>query len=194
MRQRILIARRRRATDAGVAPISWLQCLAIVFLFGFLPGCATYQFGNRTLYPADIQTVYVPMVESESFRPALGETLTEAICKKIETTTPYKVVGSPNADSVLKARIINDTKRVIVENKFDEPRSTDVNYQIEVTWINRRGEMMRQPQTIPLPPSMVTLGQSSAYIPEYGQSYLTSEQQAMQRLAEQVVGLMEVPW
>ncbi len=171
-----------------------------LFCYGFLlsafcilSGCASYQFGNRTLYPADVQTVYVPMVQSESFRPALGETLTEAICKEIEAKTPYKVVGNPNADSILSAKIINDTKRVIVENKFDEQRSTDVNYQIQVTWTNRKGEVLRN-GPVPLPPTFVTLGQSAAYIPEYGQSYTTSEQQATHRLAEQIVGLMEAPW
>jgi hypothetical protein len=168
-------------------------CL-LLSAFCLLPGCASYQFGNRSLFPTDIQTVYVPMVQSESFRAGLGETLTEAICKEIEATTPYKVVGSPNADSILTAKIINDTKRVIVENKFDEPRSTDVNYQIQVTWTNRRNGIVREPQMVPLPPGMVELGQSAPYIPEYGHSYTTAEQQLITRLAEQIVGLMEVPW
>jgi hypothetical protein len=157
------------------------------------PGCASYQFGNRTMFPADVQTVYVPMVHSESFRPGLGETLTEAICKQIEAKTPYKVVGTPDADSILSAKLIADTKRVIVENKYDEQRSTDVNYQIEVSWTNRKGEVIRN-SPVPIPPSLVNLGQSAVYIPEYGQSYTTAEQQNMQRLAEQIVGLMEVPW
>jgi hypothetical protein len=172
---------------------AWAICL-LLSAFWLQSGCASYQFGNRSLFPSDIQTVYVPMVESESFRPALGETLTEAICKEIEATTNYKVVSSPNADSMLKAKIINETKRVIVENKFDEPRSTDVNYQIQVTWTNRRGGIIREPQMVPLPPGMVELGQSAVYIPEYGHSYTTAEQQLISRLAEQIVGLMEVPW
>jgi hypothetical protein len=175
---------------------NWMYRRAFCLLlsaFCLLPGCASYQIGNRTLFPADVQTVYVPMVQSESFRPALGEALTEAICKEIEANTDYKVVSSPNADSILSAKIITDTKRVIVENKFDEPRSTDVNYQVQVTWTNRKGAILTD-QPVPLPPTFVTLGQSAAYIPEYGQSYVTSEQQVVHRLAEQIVGLMESPW
>jgi hypothetical protein len=158
-----------------------------------LAGCASYRFGNDTLYSADISTVYVPIVESNSFRPGLGEALTEAISKTIEARTPYKVVGSPNADSILSARLIADSKRVIVENAFDEARSTDVNYQVQVTWINRKGDMISQ-GVVPLPPAFVTISQSAAYIPEFGQSYVTSEYQAMQELADQIVGLMERPW
>lgn len=166
---------------------SWLIVIAC------LSGCARYQVGNRTLFPADVTTVFVPMVESASFRPGLGETLTEAICKEIESRTPYKVVGNANADSILKAELIADSKRVAVENKFDEQRFTDVNYQVRVTWINRRGSPIYE-NTVPLPPEFVELGQSAAYIPEYGQSYTTTELQIAQNIARQIVGMMENPW
>jgi hypothetical protein len=158
-----------------------------------LSGCAAYHVGNATLFPPDISTVYVPMVESKSFRPDLGEALTEAICKQIEAETPYKVVGTPNADSILTARIISDTKRMVVQNSFDEPRDSEVNYQVQVTWANRKGDTIYH-GAVPLPPGMVSLGQGSAYIPEYGQSYTTTEYQTMQKLAKQIVGLMEKPW
>jgi hypothetical protein len=158
-----------------------------------LPGCATYHFGNATLFPADINTVYVPMVESHSFRPDLGEALTEAIDKEIEQQTPYKVVGTPNADSVLTAKLMQDTKRVVDLNKFDEARDTQVNYQVQVTWINRKGDVIYS-GAVPLPPEFTNIGASAPYIPEYGQSYTTSQYQAMEKLAKQIVGLMERPW
>ena len=47
-------------------------------------GCAGYRFGAASLYPPDIQTVYVPVFESNSFRRNLSEWLTEAVCKEIE--------------------------------------------------------------------------------------------------------------
>jgi len=57
--------------------------------------------GTRTLYPPDIHTVYVPIIESNSYRRQLGEWLTEAVAKEIENVTPFKVVNTPEADSVL---------------------------------------------------------------------------------------------
>ncbi|HZZ27823.1 MAG TPA: LptE family protein [Pirellulales bacterium] len=159
----------------------------------FLSGCATYHFGNASLFPPDISTVYVPMVESHSFRPGLGEALTEAIGKQIEKETPYKVVGSPNADSVLTAKLVRDTKRVTDLNRFDEARDTEVNYQVQVTWINRKGDVIYN-GAVPLPPEFTTIGASAQYIPEYGQSYATSEYQVVEKLAKQIVDLMERPW
>ena len=69
-----------------------------------ITGCAGYQLGSQSLYPPDIHTVYVPIIESDSFRRYLGERLTEAVCKEIDEKTPYKVVGDSSADSVLTAQ------------------------------------------------------------------------------------------
>jgi hypothetical protein len=156
-------------------------------------GClGPYHIGNDTLYPADVQTVYVPMFESDSFRPFLGERLTEAVCKQIETDTPFKVVNSPNADSVLSGRIVNDTKRVVIENRFDDPRDTEYNMQVIVTWANRKGDVIRQ-SALAIPPS-IDIGAKADIVPEYGRSVASEQQQVIDKLAAQIVGLMESPW
>ncbi len=67
-------------------------------------GCIGYQVGAGSLYAPDVATVYVPMIESDSYRRDLGERLTEAVCKEIELKTPYKVVSTPDADSILSVR------------------------------------------------------------------------------------------
>lgn len=158
------------------------------------PGCAAYRFGNRSLYPQDIQTVYVPVFESDSFRMNLAEFLTEAIAKEIELKTPYKVVGSPQADSVLTGKITTDTKRVVIEDPYDYPRETQINMSVEVRWVDRRGAAMGQPLSVPVPQELVGLSNTGMLVPEYGQSVSTAQLQAIQRLATQIVSLMESPW
>jgi hypothetical protein len=157
-------------------------------------GCATYRVGAQSLYAPDVTSVYVPMFESNSLRPDLAERLTEAVVKEIELKTPYKVVASQNADSALSGRIVQDTKRVVVEDFYDEPRELDINLQVEVTWINRRREPIRAPIALPFPASAIGIGQSVRLIPEVGQSVAASQQQAISRLAEQIVATMEEPW
>ncbi len=168
------------------------SALATLALLG--GGCAAYRVGNGTLYAPDVQTVYVPMIESDSFRRDLGERLTEAVVKEIELKTPYKVVGTPDADSVLAARLTSDTKRVVIENQNDDPRALELNMYAEVTWYNRRRQPLRAPNMIALSPDMVAIGQTDALLPEVGQSVATQQQQAIQRLAEQIVATMEEPW
>ncbi len=171
-----------------------LGSLAAVLFAASLPGCAGYRIGNDSLYPADIHTVYVPVFSSNSFRRHLGERLTEAVIKEIELKTPYKVVGTSNADSILSGRITGETKRVIVENRFDEPREVEVNLQIQVQWLDRQSNRLREMEPVPLPPELVTISESATLIPEVGQSIAVAHQQAIQRLAEQIVSMMEAPW
>ena len=157
-------------------------------------GCATpYQIGNRSLYPQDVHTVYVPIFDSDSFRRNLGERLTEAVAKEIENKTPYKVVSTSNADSILSGRLVGETKRVVAENRFDDPRKLDVNLHVEVSWIDRTGDILYE-GCVSLPPELATVRSVATFLPEYGQSVATAQQQAVQRTAEQIVGMMEAPW
>jgi hypothetical protein len=134
------------------------------------------------------------MIQSDSFRRDLGERLTEAVVKEIELKTPYKVIGTPDADSILSAHLVSDTKRVVIENQNDDPRAIEINLFAEVTWYNRRREPLAAPVAIPVPPAMVPIGQSAPLITEGGQSIASQQQQAIQRLAEQIVSTMEEPW
>src|SRR3954467_7208606 len=94
-----------------------LNAAAILLLL--LPGCAGWQVGGRSLYRPDIRTVYVPPVQSASFRRNLGERLTEALVKEIEQKSTFKVEADPDADSTLRCSIITDSKAVLTETKYD---------------------------------------------------------------------------
>ena len=167
-------------------------------LFGLywlmLAGCATYQVGSGSLYAPDIATVYVPMIESDSYRRDLGERLTEAVIKEIELKTPYKVVGTPDADSILSVRLLGDSRRTLIENSFDDPRLSEVAIYSEVSWLNRRRLPLAPAQNVALPPELIGIDQTANLIPEVGQSVASSQQQAIERLAQQIVGTMESPW
>ena len=63
----------------------------------------------------------------------MDQRLTEAVVKEIELKTPYKVVDTPNADSILSARLLVDTRHVLVENAFDQPRVSENELRAEVT-------------------------------------------------------------
>jgi len=179
-------ARARRWCLAGIA------CALLP-----VAGCASYRFGNATLYAPNVRTVYVPMIQSDSFRTTpgidLGERLTEAVCKEIEKRTPFKVVGTADADSVLTARIVADTKRMQVESPTDQSRMVEMNIQVLVTWADRGGAVLAS-GAVPLPAASVDVGQSAALVPEYGRSVVSTQQEGLVKMAQQIVGLMEEPW
>ncbi len=159
-----------------------------------LGGCAAYQVGNQSLYPLEIRTVYVPMFESASFRPYLGERLTEAVDKEIELKTPYKVVSDPNADSTLSGRIVQEGKEVLIGSRVGDPREIQVNIHVLVSWVDRQGRLLRESSTVPLPNELVDIQGTGDLVPEVGQSVEVAQQEAIQRVATQIVSLMEKPW
>lgn len=158
-------------------------------------GCAGYRFGNRTLYPPHIRTIYVPTCESSSFRPFMGERLTEAIVKQIEQKTPYKVVSTPEAaDSILTCQIINEGKRVVAENVYDDPRQVQYWFNVKVNWIDRQQQPICPSGAVPIPTASIDLLETSNMTAEVGQSGATAQQEAIGKIATRVVTMMEAPW
>jgi hypothetical protein len=169
-------------------------CVPIVVATLGLAGCAGYQVGRGGLYRPDVRTVHVPVAQSDSYRRYLGERLTEAVVKEIELRTPYKVVDSASADSVLNIRLVSDSKRVLSNNRFSEPRDIETDFFVQLNWVDRRGDLIMTNDNLPTAPLMVNLGQQTNFVPEAGQSLATAQQEAIQKLASQIVGQMELAW
>lgn len=150
-------------------------------------GCASYHLGNQFLYRGDIRSVHVVMFESDSNRRYLGQRMTEAVIKELEQKTPLTITEPQITDSFIRGRIIQDTKRVVGENRFDEPRSLDVNWVVEIDWVDRAGTPLMQRQTI-------RISEDAVFIPEGGQSISTAQQAVIERTARQIVSQMQTPW
>ncbi len=171
--------------------IGWLlACCCLVML----TGCLGYRFGSRTLFRADVRTVHIPIVRSDSFRPQLGVLLSECLQKEVERRTPYKLAQAPTADSVLAVRLTTDTKRVTSETLTDEPRLLETILTVELSWTDRRGTTLIETRF--LPPGDVTyyFSQSADFVPEAGMSISVAQQQAAEDLAAAIVDQMEARW
>jgi hypothetical protein len=184
----------RRSHLAVTAHAGSGAVLAALAVLAAACGCAGYHIGNQTLYSCDIHTIYVPMFESTSFRRDLAERLTEAVIKEIQLKTPFHVVDSADADSILSGRIVGEHKHVTVQNSYGDPRDTEVDLQVEVQWIDRHRDSLLRKGTASLSADAATVTGTSTVMPEVGQSIQTGFQQAIQRAAQQIVAMMEQPW
>lgn len=183
---------RAWATE-NIYGLPWIISL-LLGLLGLISGCASYQFGNATLFNPNVQTIHVPVVRNDTFRHNIGVQLTEALIKTIEQRTPYKVVSDPNADSVLTCRISNDAKRVVAETVNDDPRVLNATVSIELTWTDRRGNLLLTNRFVPPGELSFYFIQGADFIPEGGQSMATAQHEIVQRLADQIVNQMESRW
>ena len=171
-----------------------LLTLVALCLLSTSSGCAGYQFGNRSLYRPDIRTVHVPVVRSNSLRRGLGERLTEQICKQIELKTPYKLTDAAAADSILTATIIAENKKILATNGLDEARDVETDFFVQVQWVDRRGDLIMSHTDVPVQPLLLNVSQATNFVPEGGQSLVTAHEEALVRLADQIVGQLEMPW
>ncbi|QGJ70730.1 Hypothetical protein PBC10988_24280 [Planctomycetales bacterium 10988] len=168
--------------------------LLLALCLGVLAGCARYRIGNQSLYRSDLRTIYVPMFQSDSYRKYLSERLYEAVLKEIELKTPYKVVNSPLADSTLEVRLINDVKRVTIFSPTDEARELEIQFSVEAVWTDRCGITLQESGPLPFVPARALKAESTKFRPEAGQSMATAQQETIDRLAQQIVALLEAPW
>ncbi len=179
-------------------------------------GCASdnnfkllgYQVGP--VHDNHVRTIRVPVFKNRTYRLGIEDDLTRAVIKEIEAKTPYKVVGGgQSADTELEGIIISSGKNVINRNQLNEVREAETTVSVEIYWRDlRTGELLSQPKkkaaqlpsaldptpvaATPDKPLLVT--STATFIPELGQSLNSSQLKACEKLASQIVGMMENPW
>jgi hypothetical protein len=204
---------QRRAKERRIV-LSLMGCCAALLL----PSCAGD--GNFTLlgyttkpnYDTSIHTVRVPIFKNQTFYRGLEFELTQAVVREIEAKTPYKVVSaSCDADTELTGNIVQFTKIILNRNQLNEVREAETIMGVEIVWRNlRTGELLSLPKkgpgapppvpadlppgAPPLKPPPVLVQSVGHFIPEVGGSITTAQKENVDRLAVQVVSMMEVPW
>jgi hypothetical protein len=84
-----------------VSVVCLLSSVICLLCFLFLGGCGpSTGYTNGSLFPTDVNSVYLQMFDNRSFRRGIEFTLSDALAKRIEVDTPYKIVSSQDrADS-----------------------------------------------------------------------------------------------
>ena len=156
----------------------------------WLTGCGTgglagYQ--NTWLHPDDVSSVYVEMFDSSGFRRGYEFKLTEAVCKRIESQTPYKIVSDRNlADSVLSGTVGTGSGVVAGDRYTGRALEREALVQVRVTWKNlQTGRLMLDNEVVYA---------AVSYSDLLGQTFDYSAGAAVNKAAQKVVELMEQPW
>jgi hypothetical protein len=196
---------------------------ALLAPLALLPGCeaggnfSLLGYTTRPNYRCDITSVRVPIFKNftyrDSTRQGIEVDLTQAIVRQIQLKTPFKI--KDDADTELSGTIVALTKNILNRNQQNLPRETETDLAVEVKWVDlRTGENLtkpaRGPGALPPPPppgspppgpgappppsptvAVYSIGQ---LIPEIGQSNATAYKQNVDRLAVQIVSMMEQAW
>jgi len=144
-------------------------------------------YQNSWLYPEQVQTVYVEMFDTTSFRRGHEFVLTDAICKRIEAQTPYKIVSDRNvADSVLSGQLGIRSSVLATDRYSAQPIEKETLVNVRVTWKDlKTGRLLIDGEKVYA---------SSSYSSPLGQTFEYSINRAVNKVAVRVVELMETPW
>ena len=128
------------------------------------------------------------MFDTGSFRRGHEYVLTDAICKRIESQTPYKIVSDMDqADTVLSGRMSGVSTHVLAGERYSgTPLEREASVRITVSWKNlKTGELLINNESVDAFVSYSTL---------LGQDFDYAAKVTVNRAAERIVELMEVSW
>jgi hypothetical protein len=168
-----------------------LWVLLTVLACTLINGCGEggiESYRNDWIYPKDVTTVYVEMFDSSSFRRGHEYVLTDAICKRIESQTPYKIVSDMDqADTVLSGRLASIGSGVLAGDRYSgRPLEKEAVVTVKVNWKNlKTGEILINNEEAHA---------FASYSTQLGQDFDYASRVAVNRAAEKVVELMEESW
>lgn len=127
-----------------------------------------------------IRTVALDIFQSREFRRGLELQLTEALAKRIEAESPFKLAKKQRADTELKGEI-QEVRQATIGRDFRlvRPRETAATVIVSFQWKDlRTGEvLLNRPRYV----------QTVDYIRPLGEDFYHAMQRAMDRMAERIV-------
>ena len=133
-----------------------------------------------------IRTVAVDIFESREFRRGIELQLTEALAKRLEAETPFRIAKKDQADTLLSGEV-REVKQSTLGRSFQtlQPRETVATFLVSFEWKDlRTGEVLvNRPNFV----------QTVDYVQLLGEDFYHATQRAADRLAEGIIEQMESP-
>ncbi len=145
-------------------------------------------YTNQSLFRDNVESVCVDMFDNQTFYRGVEYKLTDALAKRIEAGTPYKIITSKDlADSVISGQITSIGESVLTaERETGRPLEKEVLITAVVNWKNlKTGELLIDNIYVSAPMS---------YSEWQGQGFEYASAAATNKLAKKIVEIMEKPW
>lgn len=168
--------------------------LGLAGLLPFLCGCTddpTKGYTLRSPHRGGIRTVAVPIWTRGKgvYRRELEMRSTQAIVKRIELDTPYKVTRKARADTLLAGTIDLVEQRILSMNPdTGMPRELELTLHVSFKWTDlRSGKALVERSNFRV---------AGTYIPSapFSEDFFHGSEDVVSRLARRVVEQMEADW
>ncbi len=172
-------------------PIRLAVCAAVAVACCGCSGGKVGGYSQQSMYRKGIKTVAVPIWTrgKDVYRRGLEMQMTEALQKRIELDTPYKVVTKTTADTQIVGRIDRITQQVLsYDTDTGRPREKEIVISISFTWTDlRTGKAIVK---------WTRMRVAATYRPHapLNQDFFQGSEAVVNKAAKRVVEKMEKPW
>ena len=145
-------------------------------------------YSNESLFPQDVRSVYLEMFNNQTFRRGVEYELSDALAKRIEVDSPYKIVSdSDRADTVISGQIVSIGEFALsTDRELGTVLEKEVELQAVVNWKNlKTGQLMID---------HIKVSASASYSRYQQQDFKYASTLAANNLARKIVELMERKW
>ena len=170
-------------------------CLCVLCgLCGYaVSGCAgdpSKGYTTKSMFPDTVHTVAVTMFErsKDVYRRDIEIRLTEAIQKRIQQNTPYRLAKRERADSELTGELVKISQQVLSYNGLTgDPNEIEAVFTINFTWKDRRGNVLVKRENFQV---------SGTYIPSapFNENFFQGSDDILNKAAVLIVEQMESDW
>lgn len=166
----------------------WMSLILLLLLgcgYGAGGGDGGYHWGS--VYRPGIKTVAVPTFGTRDYHRGVEFQLSEALIKKIEEFTPYKVVPRERADTVLEGEVVAvRTTTLNLDPHTATPQEMQYEVTVDFTWKDlRSGKILV---------SRDNFSNTTTYYPTLGEGEFVGSENSVERLAGDIVTQMESDW
>ncbi len=158
--------------------------LIVAACTAMLGGCS---YSTERPFSREFQTIHVEMLDSREFRRELEFRLTEALVKRIEMDTPYRIAERETADVLLTGEILSVGNRTFgtdFETGLPREIGSSVALRFQVKDLRTGAILVDRPRFV----------YQTHYIPPVGESFDKGMVRGLDGLAEAMVETMETPW
>ncbi|HCN18958.1 MAG: hypothetical protein A3C38_05590 [Planctomycetes bacterium RIFCSPHIGHO2_02_FULL_50_42] len=157
--------------------------IILLILASFMASCG---YTSRSLIDQNVQSVYVPIFDNDTFRRDLEYDLTKAIKEEILFGTQLKIVDEKHADTILTGILKDVQENVLIENPDAVTIESRVNVFVQFSWLDQRtGRILIDKQNV---------AASAEFIATRNEDIRTGEIEAFVNTARKIINLMERKW
>lgn len=145
-------------------------------------------YSNEPMFSEKLASVYLKMFDNKSFYKGVEYKLSDALSKRIEAETPYKIVSSiDRADTLITGQIISINEHALtVDRDMGWVLEKELQIKAVINWKNlKTGELLVNNKSV---------AANASYSEYQNQDFTYASALAANKLAKKIVELMENQW